>query len=115
MPAKLFSRYAGTERVGGGIYWSRHDGGFVSVPQEGGELPGQLPDAFTRVPILVVLVAAPILGTAFALFLPAAAFLGVFRLLLEGLSRSKARAGVRGEASAEYLGVSLDTGADLSS
>ena len=113
MLPKLFSRHVGAERVGGGIYWSHHDGGFVSVPRGGGELPGQPSDHFTRPPILLVLIAGPVLGTAFALFLPAAAFLGLFRVVLGGLSRSKARAGVRGEAAVEYVGVSLDTAADL--
>lgn len=108
MLARLFSRHAGAEQVAGGIYWSHRDAGFVSVPREGGNLPGQPSDAFTRVPILVVLVVGPILGTAFAFFLPAAAFVGMARLILGGLVGRMRRTAARRAAKAERAAASLD-------
>lgn len=112
MLAKLFSRHVGAERVGGGIYWSHREMGFVSIPREGGELPGQPADAFTHVPILAVLVIGPILGTTFAFFLPAAAFVGMLRLILGGLLRSVRRATARRAARAGRVSVGLDTAAE---
>jgi len=107
---KLFSRHAGAERVSGGVYWSHGEAGFVSVPREGGELPGQSSDLYSHVPILVVLAVGPVLGTAFAFFLPAAAFVGMLRLVVGGLLSPMRRASARRAALAER--VSLDTSAE---
>jgi hypothetical protein len=112
MLAKLFTRHAGAERVGGGVYWSHRDAGFVSVPREGGELPGQPADSFTHVPILAVLVIGPILGTAFAFFLPAAAIVGLLRLILGGFLHLVRRVLARRGRRARRVGASLDTAAD---
>jgi hypothetical protein len=94
---KLLSRFGGSERVGGGVYWSHRDGGFMSIPREGAALPGQTADRYTRVPILLVLIAGPILGTAFALFLPAAAIVGLGQVLLGRIASQRVPARARRE------------------
>lgn len=97
----LFSRHAGAERVGGGIYWSHHEAGIVSIPRDGGTLPGQASNHYTRMPLIAVLVIGPILGTAFAFFLPAAGIVGLAQLALGRVSRASAPARVRRERKVE--------------
>jgi len=68
------TKYTGGETVKAGFYWNRGKWGAEVVPAEGGTLPGAAETAYTRVPWPVLLVVAPVMGGAFAMFLP---FLGL--------------------------------------
>ncbi len=73
----MFSQHHGGSIVDGGIYWSRRAMEFVPVPASGGTLPGGHEDVYVRTPILLVLVLGPLMGLAFAMFLPLSGILGV--------------------------------------
>jgi hypothetical protein len=77
----MFSRHHGTEKVGGGIYWSAKDWEFIAVPKEGGALEGCHEDGYTKVPLPLLLVAGPIMGLALAIFLPISGILGAMSIL----------------------------------
>jgi hypothetical protein len=66
----MISRHVGGEVAKGGCYWSITAGEFLSVPKEGGTLPGGSNDRYIKAPLPVVLVAGPIMGLGFAMFLP---------------------------------------------
>ena len=58
------------ERVGRGFYWNVKRWEAQPVSSAGGVLTGQPGDTHIRVPLLVVLVLAPLMGAAYAIFLP---------------------------------------------
>lgn len=66
----MFSKHTGGEVVKGGVYWSSASSEFITVPKEGGILPGPSADRFTKFPLLAVLIVGPIMGLVFAFFLP---------------------------------------------
>jgi len=66
----MISKHVGGEFVPGGIYWSMSAGEFLSVPKEGGRLAGNSQQRYIKAPLPLVLVVGPIMGLAFALFLP---------------------------------------------
>ncbi len=66
----MVTRHAGGEAVQGGIYWSMGAGEFISVPPEGGRLAGGPKDRYVKAPLPLVLIVGPMLGLAFAIFLP---------------------------------------------
>lgn len=70
--------YKGGDTVKAGFYWNRGAWGAEVVPAEGGTLPGAPATAFVRIPWPLLLVIAPVMGGAFAMFLP---FLGVALLV----------------------------------
>ncbi len=78
---RMFSQHQGGSIVDGGIYWSRRAMEFIPVPASGGTLPGGREDAYFRTPILLVLVLGPIMGLAFAIFLPLSGILGAAGIL----------------------------------
>jgi len=80
----MFSQHHGGCIVDGGVYWSRRAMEFVPVPPSGGTLPGGNEDAYVRTPILLVLVLAPVMGLAFAMFLPLSGILAVGRIVGRG-------------------------------
>ena len=67
-------RHAGGTRVEGGYYW--HVGTWEIAPIRGetGTLPGGPQDQYLHAPVPVLFLAAPVMGAAFAMFLP---FIGV--------------------------------------
>jgi hypothetical protein len=71
------TKYNGGETVKAGFYWNRGKFGAEVIPAEGGTLPGTNELTYTRVPWPVLLVVAPVMGGAFAMFLP---FLGLAML-----------------------------------
>ncbi len=73
----MFSQHHGGSIVDGGIYWSRRAMEFVPVPASGGTLPGGYEDAYVQTPVLLVLVLGPLMGLAFAMFLPLSGILGI--------------------------------------
>lgn len=78
----------GGERVERGNYWNFTTGQRVHM-EERGVLPGGTEDAYFRVPPVVVLLAAPVLGLVYAAFLP---FIGIAMLL--GVAGKKVFGGV---------------------
>jgi hypothetical protein len=69
--------YTGGDTVKAGFYWNRGKLGAEVIPAEGGTLPGGDNVHYTRLPWPVLLVVAPAMGGAFAMFLP---FLGLAML-----------------------------------
>ena len=62
--------HRGGEMVSGGVYWNKNAGEFVSVPADGGRLGGCEGDKYIRTPMPLVLILGPLMGAAFAFFLP---------------------------------------------
>lgn len=71
------TRYTGGDTVKAGFYWNRGHWAAEIVPAEGGALPGDEAVQYVRVPWPLLLIAAPIMGGAFAIFLP---FVGIVML-----------------------------------
>ncbi len=73
------TRYHGKQNVEPGIYLNLRELSFKSLDDEG-HLPGKETSVYYRVPALVLLVAAPLLGLVYAIFLPLIGFmmLGAF-------------------------------------
>ncbi len=83
-------RHIGGERVRKGNYWNFSTGERVHM-EEAGTLPGNETQRYYRVPPIVIVIAGPILGLLYFLFLPfigAAAFAAV---LFKKLSQRWAR------------------------
>lgn len=67
-------RYNGGTEVRGGYYFNRAEWELTAVQGEKGTLAGGAKEEFVRVPVLVLLVVAPLLGAVFAMFLPLVGF-----------------------------------------
>lgn len=78
----MFGRHVGGEVVRGGVYWGKRVGEFVSVPVVGGILPGGPRDSYVETPLPLVLIAGPLMGLAFAIFLPLSGLLVLATLLV---------------------------------
>ena len=90
------TKYTGGNTVKAGFYWNRGAWGVEVVPAEGGTLPGDATVAYLRVPWPALLVIAPVMGGAFAMFLP---FIGIALLVQFGWRAITGRLGLRhGEA-----------------
>ena len=74
----------GGDTVKGGYYWNpeKWDATFVEGPA--GELPGSSSEMYRGIPTLLLLVAAPVMGALFVMFLP---FIGI-ALLLQHITRA---------------------------
>ena len=70
-------KFHGGETVGKGTYWNLTNLERVDVTDEG-ILPGNGRRAFYRMPAAVIIIAAPVIGLAYAAFLP---FIGIAMLL----------------------------------
>lgn len=66
-------RYHGNEQVGPGIYFNARELAFRSVEDEG-KLPGGEQEVWREVPALVMLIAGPVLGLVYVMFLPLIGF-----------------------------------------
>jgi hypothetical protein len=90
------TKYTGGETVKAGFYWNRGAWGAEVIPPEGGALPGGTEKTYVRIPWPALLVIAPIMGGAFAMFLP---FIGIAMLVQHGWAAvTGRRAQRRGEA-----------------
>jgi hypothetical protein len=85
--------YQGTANVEAGIYFNRAIWKFESM-EEAGRLPGTVEDRFIRVPAVALLVAGPILGLAYAIFLPLIGFLMLGRLIVRKLGEQAEELGL---------------------
>ena len=76
------------DTVKGGYYWNmqKWDATFVEGPA--GDLPGGGDEVFRRIPTRLLLVAAPLMGALFVMFLP---FIGI-ALLLQHIARAAVEA-----------------------
>jgi hypothetical protein len=66
----MLKTFKGGDNVKGGFYFNRHDWTMRVAPREGEVLPGGEIAVYYRFPTLMFLVAAPLLGLMFAMFLP---------------------------------------------
>jgi hypothetical protein len=86
-------RIAAGTKVGTGYYWNVGRWEFANVGPEGGLLRGESHETYVKVPFGVALLAAPVAGLLFVVFLP---FIGV--ALAVGLLVKKVAARVHGGA-----------------
>jgi len=75
-----------TKRIGGmaaknGFYWNLGKWEMTLVPKQGGILPGGASDKYLKVPVVALLVMAPLMGAAYAMFLPFVGFAMLFTFL----------------------------------
>jgi hypothetical protein len=75
-----------TKRIGGtaaknGFYWNLGKWEMTMVPKQGGILPGGVSDRYLKVPVVALLVLAPLMGAAYAMFLPFIGFAMLFTFL----------------------------------
>lgn len=74
-------RFHANDQVDPGIYLNLRQLSFKSMSDEG-RLPGTEKDVYRRVPALVLLVAGPLLGLAYVIFLPLLGFVMLAGFLL---------------------------------
>ena len=67
-------RFEGLSRVPGGFYFNQKSWDLVTVSGKAGVLPGTTSDRFLRVPLLLLLLGAPVFGATLVMFLP---FVGI--------------------------------------
>jgi hypothetical protein len=75
-----------TKRIGGtaarnGFYWNLGKWEMTMVPKQGGILPGGAAERYLKVPVVALLVLAPLMGAAYAMFLPFIGFAMLFTFL----------------------------------
>jgi hypothetical protein len=87
--------YHGGTRVRSGFYWSRSSWTVLTLPREGGVLPGGEEHRYLKVPILLLLGLAPVMGGLYVMFLP---FIG-FAMVL-GLAAKRTAGGLARVAAA---------------
>lgn len=79
-----FNKRNGGETVREGFYWNRREWEAQIVPREGGTLKGDATARFVRIPLLALLVLAPLMGAAYAMFLP---FIGIALVVMHVAGR----------------------------
>jgi hypothetical protein len=72
-------KHKGGDSVKAGFYWNKGKWGAEIVPAEGGALPGSSDTTYYRIAWPLLLVVAPVMGGAFAMFLP---FIGLAMLAM---------------------------------
>jgi hypothetical protein len=78
--------YTGTQPVKKGIYLNTKTFAITTMDAIG-PLPGTERDTYRRIPMLLMLAAAPLLGLAYVMFLPLIGFIAVLHLLATSLVR----------------------------
>ena len=86
------TRYHGNDKVGPGIYCNVRELSFRSVEDEA-RLPGGPDQVWRPVPALLMLVAGPIVGLVYVMFLPLIGFLMLAGVMLGWLGRQLVPAG----------------------
>jgi hypothetical protein len=74
-------RHHGGTHAGPGYYWNVKGWTMATMPREGGLLPGPAEHHYVKVPALLLLGLAPLLGGLFVVFLPFIGFALVFSLI----------------------------------
>ncbi len=77
------ARKNGATMVKAGLYWNPKEWEIVTIQGPGGILPGTSDDRYFRIPVLAMLLLAPVMGGLFVVFLP---LIG-FALVLQHLAR----------------------------
>jgi hypothetical protein len=90
--------FRGGDTVRFGFYWNRREWEARIVPKEGGTLPGAPEVTYLRLPLVAVLVLAPLMGAAYAMFLPFIGFAMVAMYLAGLLKRTFTRTPPAAEA-----------------
>ncbi len=62
--------YTANTNAKGGYYFNIDEWNMLVVPEEGQVLPGEPGERYIKLPTLALFVAAPLIGAAFAMFLP---------------------------------------------
>lgn len=86
-------KHTGGEKVPGGFYWKQNNWEIEVVKGDKGTLPGEVGTTYLRIPTLAMLLAAPVMGGLFVVFLP---FLGF--VMLANHFGKKAVSGLKGAA-----------------
>jgi len=73
----MLKRTGGTN-VRTGFYWNLGKWEMATVPRQGGLLPGGADDQYIKIPMLALLVLAPMMGGLYVMFLPFVGFVLVF-------------------------------------
>ena len=76
-------RFEGGSKVKGGFYFNQQSWDLVTVSGKSGVLPGSTRDLHLKIPVLLMLLGAPVIGAALVMFLP---FAGI-ALFLHALYR----------------------------
>ncbi len=74
-------RHTGGELTKHGFYWNPRTWQVTLVERQGGVLPGPATERYARVPVLAMLIVAPIMGAAYVIFLPVIGFAMVLEFL----------------------------------
>ena len=78
-------RYNGGTKVAGGYYWHIGTWEIATVKGKEGTLPGGATDLYVHAPVPVLFVLAPVMGAAFAIFLPFLGFAMPVYAIVRGL------------------------------
>lgn len=94
--------YRGGESVKAGFYWNLRGWSITPFGREGGVLPGATEHRFVRVPALLLLGLAPLMGGLYVMFLPLLGFVMVATAAVtKGIELVRRSAVSRDEAHAE--------------
>lgn len=74
-------RYYSGSKVKAGFYWNPQGWEVHPIPGKGGTLPGEAETHYYRIPMLLMLFGAPLLGLVYVIFLPFIGFAMVFSFL----------------------------------
>jgi len=67
-------KFDGNSKVRGGFYFHRKSWDLVTVSGKAGVLPGTTSDQYLKVPLVLMLLGAPVFGATLVMFLP---FVGI--------------------------------------
>ena len=73
--------YHGGEKVKRGLYWNPKKWDMAALPKEGGVLPGAEGNRYIKIPTLLFVLIAPLMGLLYVIFLPFIGFAVVLGLL----------------------------------
>jgi hypothetical protein len=93
----MFKKNQGGDAVKFGLYWNQAEWNGHVVPPEGGTLPGPESATYVRVPMLMALFVAPLMGAVYAFFLPFIGF-AMVGMYLMGRLRGTPQPPIREEA-----------------
>ena len=83
------ARHLGGDTVEPGLYWNRQEWEIVTISRARGVLPGAPEVRYSRLPMVLMLALAPIMGGLFVMFLP---LIG-FAIVIAHLARRAGRLG----------------------
>jgi hypothetical protein len=90
------TRYSGGTQAAPGFYWSTRRWAIETVNGRAAALPGTEDERYVRIPMVVMLLAGPVMGGLFAIFLPFIGFAMVFRELYRKAAQALRKVHVAG-------------------